>query len=87
MHFNCRKVKLSFSFWEKAWANCIQPFKFPDPFVLIIKTGKPYYKNYIDGSFIRENDWPCLCKRLKIPGAVGLAACIVGVTRYVGITE
>jgi len=49
-----------------------------------VKAGKPYYKNCIGRSFIRKNDWPCLCKRLKIRSAVGLAACIVGRIRYVG---
>ena len=49
-----------------------------------ITTGTPYYKNCIQRSFICENNWLCRCKQLKIPGAVGLAACTVGGIRYVG---
>jgi len=50
----------------------------------VLKQVEPYYKNCIETSLIRENNWLCLCKKLKIPGAVGLTACIVGGIRYVG---
>jgi len=33
-HFNCRKGKLSFTYWGNAWVNRTQSFKFPDTFVL-----------------------------------------------------
>jgi hypothetical protein len=38
-----------------------------------IKTGTSYYRECIGSSFVRENDWLCLCKKWKISGVVGLA--------------
>jgi hypothetical protein len=48
------------------------------------KKGTTYYKDCIESSFARENDWLCLCNILKISGVAGLAECLVRGIRYEG---
>jgi hypothetical protein len=69
---------------HKAWVNLHNHLNSRIHLCWSIKIRTPYYKNCIDRSFIRKNDWLCLCKRLKIPSAVGLAACLVSGIKYVG---